>query len=688
MSSFNVKRALIGRPFPTSADIHERLDKVRGLAIFASDPISSNAYATEAIMSVLVLMGVGALRMTLPLALAVAGLVLLVVFSYIQTILHYPNEGGAYIVTKDNMGTLPSLFAAAALLIDYVLTVSVSSTAGVRAITSAFPETYDYRVVMALAAIALLTWLNLRGVRESGSIFAIPTYAFVVGVMIVIVIGVARQLGLFGLAPATPPPGHDVDQLDSLSQFLMVWLILRAFAAGCTALTGIEAISNGVKAFKPPEARNAAITMVVMGTIAMTLFLGISYVATNLHLVPYHEGGESILSQLTRSVAGSGILYYWVQFFTMMILFLAANTGFQDFPRVSSFMAKDGFMPRWMQNRGDRLVYSGGIITLAVLASLIVIAFRGDEIRMLPLYALGVMLAFTLSQYSMSKLMARVGQLKPGETLHTGVTTVHHEAGWRWKWAVNRIGAVVTGVVLMVLIATKFLEGAWVVVIAVPLLVLMFRAVNRHYKDVAEALSTREMKMDDLAEIADVVIVPVGDIHRGTLRALQYARRISHHVRAVAICTSDEMRERVERRWARFPAITGPVELVCIDYDFRDVIEPIVDYIEHVNNVEYPQQIITIVIPEFLPEDFFAQYLHNQTANILRRRLRHHEDIVIIDVPYHIHPDAAFAPSDGAPVEVEPPALAAPPPAAAQPGDGQPGAGPATDNASAPKDRS
>ena len=661
MSSFNIKRALIGRPFPTSADIHERLDKVRGLAIFASDPISSNAYATEAIMSVLVLMGVGALRLTMPLALGVAGLVLLVVFSYIQTILHYPNEGGAYIVTKDNMGTLPSLFAAAALLIDYVLTVSVSATAGVRAITSAFPETYDYRVLMALTAIALLTWLNLRGIRESGSIFAIPTYAFVGGVLVVIALGIARQLGLFGLVPATPPPGHEVHQLDSLSQFMVIWLILRAFAAGCTALTGIEAISNGVKAFKPPEARNAAITMVVMGVIAMTLFLGISLVSTNLHLVPYEEGGESILSQMTRSVAGDGILYYWVQFFTMMILFLAANTGFQDFPRVSSFMAKDGFMPRWMQNRGDRLVYNGGIVTLAILASLIVIAFQGDEIRMLPLYALGVMLAFTLSQYSMSKLMSRIGHLKPGEVLHTNVTAVHYESGWRWKWAVNRFGSLVTGVVLLVLIATKFLEGAWVVVIAIPLLVLMFRTVNNHYKDVAESLSTRDMRMDELAEIADVVIVPVGDIHRGTLRALQYAQRISTNVRAVSICTSDEMRERIERRWMRFPAITNNVELVCIDYDFRDVLEPIVDYIEHVNNVEYPNQIITIVIPEFIPEEFFAQYMHNQTANFLRRRLRHHEDIVVIDVPYHIHPDSETATSDSPPVEVETPAAPAEP---------------------------
>jgi amino acid transporter len=655
MATFNIKRVLIGRPFPTSADIHERLDKVRGLAIFASDPISSNAYATEAIMSVLVLISIGALRMTMPLALAVAGLVLLVVFSYIQIIQHYSTEGGAYNVTRDNMGTIPSLFAAAALLIDYVLTVSVSTAAGVRALTSAFPEVYDYRIIFAVGAIVVLTWLNLRGIRESGSIFALPTYAFVGGVLVVIVIGIMREYGIFGLAPATPPPAHSTEHLESISQFMLIWLVLRAFAAGCTALTGIEAISDGVRAFKPPEARNAATTMVVMGVIAMTLFLGISFLSTHLNLVPFEEGGESILSQMTRAVVGNGILYYWVQFFTMMILFLAANTGFQDFPRVSSFMAKDGFMPRWMQNRGDRLVFSGGIITLAVLASIIVIAFQADEIRMLPLYALGVMLAFTLSQFSMSRLMHRIGHLKPGESLQTEKITVHYESGWRWKFLVNRFGSIVTAIVLVILIFTKFLEGAWVVVVAIPLLVLLFRTVNRHYQDVAVSLSTRDMSIDDLAEIANVVIVPVGDIHRGTLRALQYAQRISTNVRALAICTSDEMRERVERRWTRFPEVTMPVQLVCIDYDFRDVIEPIVDYIEYVNNQEFPDQIITVVIPEFIPEEFLAQFMHNQTANILRRRLRHHEDIVVIDVPYHIHPNGGRTESERTLIEVSAP---------------------------------
>jgi amino acid transporter len=634
----NIKRLLIGRPFPTSADIHERLDKVRGLAIFASDPISSNAYATEAIMSVLVLISAGALRLTMPLALGIAALVFLVVFSYIQTILHYPDGGGAYTVTKDNLGEFPSLLAGSALLIDYILTVSVSVSAGIRAITSAFPETFDYRIAMALAAVAFLTWVNLRGVRESGTIFAFPTYAFVGGVLVVVVLGIARQFGLFGLSAATPIIHEVESQPAGLSQVLYIWLILRAFAAGCTALTGIEAISNGVQAFKPPESKNAARTMVAMGIIAMTLFLGITYTATSLNLVPVEH--DSILSQIARAVtggiSGGGILYYWVQFFTMMILILAANTGYQDFPRLSSFLAHDGFLPRWLQNRGDRLVYNGGIITLGILASLIILIFRADEIAMLPLYALGVMLCFALSQSGMVRLMSRIGHLKPGESLQTAVTIIHYERNWQIKRAFNVVGAVVTAIVFLILMVTKFTEGAWVVVVAIPLLVWLFRSVKGHYRDVADALSTRDLEMQDLSEIANIVIVPIGDVHRGSLRALQYARKISNNVRALSVFTSPEMHERMERRWARFPEITGAVQLVCIDYDYRDVLTPIVDYIEYVNHVEFPDQIITVVIPEFIAERWPEQFLHNQTANILRFRLRHHEDIVVIDVPYHI----------------------------------------------------
>jgi amino acid transporter len=633
LSVSNFKRLLIGEPFPTSREIHERLDKVRALAVFASDPISSNAYATEAIMGILIVLGSAALVMTLPIALAIVVLVLLVIFSYIQTILHYPAGGGAYIVAKDNLGTLPSLLAGAALLTDYVLTVSVSVSAGIRAISSAFPEFHDDRVWLALLTIVLITWANLRGIRESGTIFAFPTYAFVGGVLLVIGVGLVRYFELFGATPLAASASA-IAATESVIDLGYIWLLLRAFAAGCTALTGIEAISDGVQAFKPPEARNAAITMVVMGVMAMSLFIGITFLATHLRLVPAET--DSILSQMTRTITGGGFLYYWVQLFTMLILILAANTGYQDFPRLSSFLARDGFLPRWMQNRGDRLVFSYGIIVLAALASILVVAFQADEIRMLPLYALGVMVSFTVSQVGMMQLMGKVAQVPPGEEVQTGVTVIHYEKGWWWKRGLSAVGAVTTFIVLIVLIVTKFVEGAWVVVLALALLIWLFRSIRSHYTQVATALQTRHLALTDLRDVADVVIVPIGDVHRGALRALKYAKRLSNNVRAVSIITGQEAKERFLRRWNRFPELTGDVELVLIEYDFRDILEPLVDYIERVNTVEYPNQLTTIVIPEFVPTAAVANLLHNQTANILRFRLRGQPDIVVIDVPYHI----------------------------------------------------
>lgn len=627
------KRILIGEPFPSSREMHERLDKVRGLAVFASDPISSNAYATEAIMHVLIVLGSGALAMTLPLGLAVAMLVLLVVFSYIQTILHYPDGGGAYTVSKDNLGELPSLLAAAALLIDYVLTVSVSVAAGVRAVTSAFPEAYDYRVLIALFAILIITWVNLRGVRESGTVFAIPTYAFVGGVLVTIIVGIVRYFGIFGAAPMAVTE-EVVASTVSLTGFAYVWLLLRAFAGGCTALTGIEAISNGVKAFKQPEARNAAKTMVAMGIIAMTLFIGITFLATHLTLIP--EEAESILSQLTRRAVGTGFLYYWVQIFTAGILFMAANTGYQDFPRLSFFLAHDNFLPRWLQNRGDRLVFSAGIITLAVLSSLLVIVFSADEIAMLPLYALGVMLCFSLSQAGMFRLMGRIAHLKPGETLETKVTVVHYERGAKWKRIMNAVGAVVTFAVFLILLLTKFREGAWIVALLIPILVYTFYSVKKHYRLVSKTLSTRMLESVELSPVANVVIVPIANIHRGSLRALQYARRLSDDVRVVTIATNPEIKQQFIDRWNRFPEITEGLKLELVEYDYRDVLTPIVRYIEHVNNKEFPYEITTVVIPEFIPERFSARFLHNQTATRLRRLLRTYRDIVIIEVPFHI----------------------------------------------------
>lgn len=631
--SSSIKEFLIGKPFPTSMEIHERLDKVRGLAVFASDPISSNAYATEAIMSVLVVLGSGGLGITWPIGLAVAGLVLMVVFSYVQTILHYPAGGGGYMVTKDNLGRLPSLIAGAALLTDYILTVSVSVSAGVRAVTSAFPEVFPYRVTLALLAIVLITWINLRGVRESGTIFAIPTYAFVGGVFVVILIGMVRYTGLFGAAPI-PEASEILESSGSVVGFAYIWLLLRAFAGGCTALTGIEAISDGVMAFKPPEAKNAATTMIAMGAMAMTLFIGITFLSTHIGLIPGEA--ESILSQMTRRITGTNLVYYWVQFFTAMILFLAANTAYQDFPRLSSFLAKDNFMPRWMTNRGDRLVLSSGILMLASLAAVVVVLFQANEIAMLPLYAIGVMLTFSLSQAGMFVLMGKILRLKPGEELQTKVTTVTYEKSASWKRILNASGAIITFTVFIILLTTKFLEGAWIVALVIPILISIFLVINRHYAVVASRLSTKQLSADKIAEVGDVVVMPIADVHSGVLRAIMYAKRLSSDVRAVCITTSPEMKERLLRRWNRFPTMTGDIKLVTIDYDFRDILTPLVEYIEEVNNVEFPDQITTVVVPEFVPTNRIEKLLHNQTANRLRSRLRMYRDIVIIDVPYQI----------------------------------------------------
>jgi amino acid transporter len=616
--------------------IHERLDNVRGLAIFASDPISSNAYATEAVMSILIVMGSGALSMTMPIVMAIAALVLIVVFSYIQTILHYPNGGGSYIVAKDNLGTLPSLIAAGALLTDYSLTVSVSVSAGIRAIVSAFPEIYDYRVLLALGIIAILTWMNLRGVRESGSVFALPTYAFIGGVFLVIMIGLVRSFGLFGAAPLAPQVISGEMLTEDLTQLGMIWILLRAFAAGCTALTGIEAISDGVQAFKPPESKNAAKTMVAMGIIAMTLFVGISFLSTRLNLIPAHH--DSLLSQLTRTITGEGFLYYWVQIFTMLILVLAANTGYQDFPRLGYFLARDKFMPRWMTNQGDRLVFNGGIITLAIVASIVVVIFQADEFAMLPLYAIGVMLSFTISQAGMVKLMTKVSKLKPGETLDTLETHLHHEKGWQWKRIVNALGALTTSIVFVVLVVTKFTEGAWIIVLLIPLIIVMFYKIHGHYDNVADWLSTRTLEEREISDVADVVILPIGDVHRGTLRALQFAKKLSSDVRAVYISTDPANKETFMRRWNRFPSLVENINLIIIDYDYRDFLPQLIDYIEKVNNEEFPDESITVVIPEILTETRIASILHNKTALMLRNRLRKALDIIIIEVPLHILP--------------------------------------------------
>src|SRR5262245_17101944 len=458
-----LKQWVLGPPIPLAQARHERLGRAAALAIFASDPLSSVAYATEEILLVLVLAGPLALSYSTPVALGIAALLIIVLTSYRQTVAAYPQGGGAYLVSKDNLGRLPALTAAASLLVDYVLTVSVSVVAGVAALTSAFPQLHSYRVLLCIVAVVIIAVGNLRGVRESASLFAAPTYFFVVSVLGTIVWGTLGTI--FDWLPEKPyephPPG-----LEGVGLFLL----LRSYAAGCTALTGVEAVSDGAAALRPPEGRNAQMVLAWLGVISITMFLGITYLASDLGIIP--GGGETVLSKIARRVFGTGILYYTVQTATLLILVLAANTSYADFPRLSSILARDRFVPRQFANQGDRLVFSNGILILSGFAILLIVVFQGDTHALLPLYAIGVFISFTLSQGGMVRRWLRL-----------------REKGWRWRVWINGGGAVVTAVVLATLAVTKFVEGAWIVVVVIPVLVATFVIMHRHYDEVAHELS-------------------------------------------------------------------------------------------------------------------------------------------------------------------------------------------------------
>ncbi|MFZ1058397.1 MAG: APC family permease, partial [Candidatus Rokuibacteriota bacterium] len=537
-----LKRLLVGPPMPLAQARHERLGKAVALAVFASDPLSSVAYATEEILLILILAGTAALSYSLPVALGIATLLAVVVVSYRQTVAAYPSGGGAYLVARDNLGLLPALTAASALLTDYVLTVAVSVAAGIAAVTSAVPALLPYRVALCVLAVVGIALANLRGVRESGRLFAAPTYFFVVSILGMVGYGlVATAFGLLPEAPYEPhPPG-----LEGLGLFLL----LRAYAAGCTALTGVEAVSNGVPALRPPEGRNGQIVMTWLGVLSIAMFLGITYLAYDFGIIP--GGDETVVSKITRRVFGAGIPYYGVQVATMLILLLAANTSYADFPRLSSILARDRFVPRQFANQGDRLVFSNGILILSGFAILLIVAFGGDTHALLPLYAIGVFISFTLSQTGMVRHWRRL-----------------KEKGWRWRLWVNGIGAIVTGVVLVTLAVTKFVEGAWIVVVVIPLVVVGFLTMRHHYEDVARQLSLEGW--EGPAPMRHTVVVLVGDVHRGVVRAVQYARTLAEGapVRAVFVETDPARTRRIEERWAQW--VPG-VPLVILTSPYRSL---------------------------------------------------------------------------------------------------------------------
>lgn len=592
-------------PLPTAQSRHERLGRAAGLAIFASDPLSSNAYATEAILLVLIMAGSAALSYSLPIGFGIAALILIVITSYRQTIRAYPRGGGAYIVAKDNLGVFPALVAGAALLIDYVLTVAVSVTAGIEAVTSAVPALFPYRVWLCLGAVVIITIANLRGVRESGNIFAAPTYLFVISILGMIAWGlVGTTLGRMEEAPYEPhPPG-----LEGISLFLL----LRAFSAGCTALTGVEAVSDGVPAFKPPEAHNARIVMAWLGAITVAMFLGITYLAYDFGIVP--GGNETVVSKIARRVFGGGFLYYEIQAVTMLILLLAANTAFADFPRLSFFLARDRFIPRQFATQGDRLVFSNGIAILAGVACLLVVVFQGDTQQLLPLYAIGVFISFTVSQSGMVRRWLRL-----------------REEGWVWRIWFSLVGAVVTGIVLVTLAFTKFTEGAWIVVLLIPSLVVVFLIVHRHYDTVAAQLSLEGMAPPPPLE--GTILVLVGDLHRGVVRALQYAQSLSPNAKAVYVETDPERTRRLEERWTKWGMGTP---LIVLNSPYRSLLGPLMEYIDQLQRQRGQHHVVTIVLPEFIPAKWWQQLLHNQTALLIKGQLLFHKNVVVTDVPYHL----------------------------------------------------
>jgi amino acid transporter len=602
-----LKQLVVGKPIPSHLAHHERLSRFTGLAVLSSDPLSSVAYATEEILRVLILGGVGALSLSSPISVVIAAILAIVVFSYRQTIHAYPGGGGAYIVAKDNLGETPALIAAGALLIDYVLTVAVSIAAGVAAITSALPHLHLNRVEMALGFVTVLTLGNLRGIRESGRIFALPTYFFVVSLLALIAAGAWRVMGggieSVEAAASLEPAGHP----------LTMFLLLTAFSNGCTAMTGVEAVSNGVPAFRPPEAKNAAATMLTMAVLSITMFVGITLLAQAYHVTPSEQ--ETVVSQIARGVfGGRGLPYYLVQAATMLILVLAANTAYADFPRLASILARDRYLPRQLMNQGDRLAFSNGIVGLSLFAGVLLVAYGGDTHALIPLYMIGVFVSFTLSQAGMVMHWRRL-----------------RGPGWKTSASINGFGALVTAVVLLGVAVTKAHEGAWIIMLLVPAHVLFFRSTRRHYDIVAEQLSLRGWTPEGPRR-QNTVLVPISGVHRAVVQAIQYARTLSPDVRAVYVDVDPLVTERLRADWEQWGR---DVPMVVLPSPYRSLMEPFLHYIEQVDAAR-PGDFLTVVLPEFVPAKWWHHLFHNQRALLIKGALLFKPNVVVTSVPFHL----------------------------------------------------
>ena len=611
-----LKRLLVGRPIATSELEHQRLRKLVALPTFSSDALSSTAYATEEILFV-VAAGSSSLALGLsrlvPISIVVAILLTIVVLSYRQTTYAYPHGGSSYVVSRENLGRGPSLVAGASILVDYVLTVAVSISAGVAAIVSlpAFRGWSDQRVLIGLILIGIITLANLRGMKESGTIFAFPTYLYILTVGSMVLYGLYKiYFGEIGEIEFDPEKAEIAREAGGS---LGLFLLLRGFSSGAVALTGIEAIADGVPAFRKPQSRNAARTMMIMATILGSLFFGISVLAHHVKPIPSHE--ETVISQIGHTIFGGGPIYVILQLATVAILTLAANTAYADFPRLSSIIARDGFLPRYLGNRGDRLVFSNGIIILAVAASALIIGFGGITTALIPLYAVGVFTSFTLSQTGM---------------------VVHHRRlrapGWKLALAISAVGAVSTFIVLLIVAITKFAVGAWLPIVVVPSIILLFTAIKRHYTRVATALeiSPAEVRPQPFNH---TVVVLVGRVHRGVIQALAYARSLRpQHLVALYISHEDDDREEIQRQWREFGI---NVDLEIVHSKYRELTTPVIEYLEELDQ-RWNNDTVTVVVPEFVVGRWYEQLLHNQSALMLKARLLFREGTVVTSVPYHV----------------------------------------------------
>lgn len=602
-----LKRLLVGLPLKTAQAAHQRLSKRLALAVFSSDALSSVAYATEEILLVLAPASLALIHFSIPVSLAIVLLLTILTISYIQIIFEYPEGGGSYIVSKDNLGEWPGLTAAAALMIDYVLTVAVSVAAGIAAITSAIPSLFPHRAMLGVLAIILVLLVNLRGVRESGRVFAIPTYGFIGILFALLAVGFTRM----AMGNLEPPPA--VTAAESGLETVSVLLLLRAFSSGCTALTGVEVISNGVSAFRAPEPKNAALTMVGMAAILGTMFMGLSTMAYHLGIVPKED--ETIVSQIARATFGDGPLYYLVQGATMLILVLAANSAFNGFPRLASLLARDGYMPHQMSGLGDRLVFSNGAIILGLFSCLLILLFGGDTHALIPLYAVGVFLSFTLSQAGMVKRwLAKRGP------------------HWQAKLVVNGFGALTTAVATGIIASTKFVHGAWIVIVLIPVLIMWFRSIHRHYKAVSEQVALSRDHRPPLPR-SNIIIVPISGVNRAVIRAVDYARQRATDVRAVLVDIDPRDTARIEIQWAQWGC---GVPLIVLPSPYRSILETLLDYVEQLLQKDH-ECWVTVVLPEILPARWWQNILHNQRALMLKAALLFKERVILTDVPFHLH---------------------------------------------------